>query len=703
MEDKLLYFPKTQNDVLWKDVKNSFQNETSEWVIKQDSSGSRIGTLSLNNIHKLYVTLIGGGGSGSIGEKRPKNNSKDYAIEYNSYTAYTNMVPLPGCGGGGGATLFRIPIILIQTHSTTIDYDVGRGGKGMTDTSDSHIKTAQERLGKNGENTSIVIKQLSSSGEEKIFKIKAVGGGGGGVVGYTRSREYLWNNMSSNDVQYIWDWSFGAEHNIDDTEKTLVDKASYDSNLYQWWNIRHGDDKTEIDYDKFTHFNYLAEHWTAIFKRPSYAHVAFHRELEFPIGSDLESETAYNRNEYIPYNLLTHGEDGISKLEYFKPYDKIKLSNFATEKYFGGPYDGYQPSEYGEYRTIMDPEGVNGRRLFNFGLPTETYYNFLWQYAPEQHYIDNRSWVQIWGYNIDRLRDHPRYYLRTGDIYFYKDRSIHYPTGSYLPTMSPMREKITIFAESKEDIVLNKWSAEFTGLMNDYGGPVKKIPQIKGTTGAFGGGGGGFLHYDDPTPQTLHGLYGGKEMFNVWKIPESGGGGNPYPKQIWNTIDVKILDASGLDGAYYYWGGEGYEDADSRGKSCYMTTYFIPGSGGGALDYHHQNNRISRRKYTEQQEIDFADILPAMSESPYTDIDDRVYKWYAQHHDELATGGKIMYRNRDISNNAIISRLYMNDLYGTHKINFTNKGETGPRSAEDLLMIFGAGGGGLFGGIDGRG
>ena len=781
MEDKLFYFPETQSpsEVLWKDLKNSVQTQTSEWTVKEDSSGVRIADLSLNYIHKLYVTLVGGGGSGSLGEKRPVNNYNDYGIN-NGYTPYTNMIPLPGCGGGGGATIFRIPIILIQSQNTSVEYIVGRGGAGMIDTSDSPLKTAQERVGKSGEDTSIIIRQSNTEGiMTKIFKVKAVGGGGGGVVGYTKSREYLWNHMTKNDVKYIWDWSFGAHHSIDGTaEELLNEEIAKDAYLaegnitpdgavsgalialtvfaalfsfgtlatvvgsvgfamladlyyekdmgnditknyqrFQWWNVRHDDDKKNSAYYQYTHLKRLAEDWTIIFKRPAYGHVAFHRELDFPIGSDMGSQTAENRNEYIPYNYLTHGVDGISRFEYFKPHDKIKLSYNQTEKYFGGklemapteiaaiqirhnnsnelPGSAYIPSDSGFYKIINDVGGVDAVRHFNNEKSTDSYYNFLWQYAPEEHYIDNRSWVQIWGYNVDRLRGHPRYYLRTGDTYLYKDKSSIFPPDSYLPTQTPIREKITIFADGKEDIVLPRWSPEFKSLMADYGGPVRKIPQGKGTTGAFGGAGGGFLHYDDPVPHSLHGLYGGKEMYNVWKIPESGRGGNPYPKQIWKTIDVNAEDASGnsLGGAYYYWGGEGYEDADSRGRSAYMTMHFIPGSGGGAIDYHHQNNRLSKRKYTDQ-EVDFQDILPAMSESPFTVIDNRVYKWYAKNHDELATGGKINYRLRDASSNNLISRLYMNDLYGTHKINFTNRGETGARSAEDLLMIFGAGGGG---------
>lgn len=769
MEDKLFYFPKTQNDVLWKDVKNSVESQNSEWSIKQDSSGTRIGSVTLQNLHKLYVTLIGGGGSGSLGEKRPVNSDQDYAVRNNSYTPYTNMIPLPGCGGGGAATIFRIPIILLQNKTTILNYTVGRGGDGMIDRSGGPIKTAEERLGKSGETTSIIISQYDSNIEIKKFKIKAIGGGGGGVVGYTKSREAIYN-MKSSDVEYIWDWGFGAEHGIDGTEKTLEDLASYPTEddvtspdgliggLYiaaavlsgimtfgtgalvfgtlggllladyyvetpngkrarhQYWNIRHGDDPDESSYNSYTHFNYLAENWTAIFRRPSYGHVAFHRELEYPIGSDTPDESARNRNEYIPYNMLTHGEDGILRLDYLKPYDKIKLSLYDnSERYFGGrlamspadlaviqvrhnnsnilPESAYVPSDSGLYKTINDISGVNTSRGFEHGEPTGDYYNFLWQYAPEEHYVDDRPWVQIWTYNVNRLRGHPRYYLRIGDTYLCKDKSSHMPNDSYLPAMYPMREKITIFAGGNEDIQLTRWSRQFKSLIQDYGGPIKKNPQTKGSTGAFGGAGGGFLHYDDPIPQTHHGLYGGKEMYNVWKIPESGKGGNPYPKNIWNTIDVKSLDASGLAGAYYYWGGEGYPDADSRGGSSFMTMHFIPGSGGGSLDYCHQNKRISRRKYTEQ-EVDFQDILPALSESPFTNIDDRVYKWYAEHYEELATGGKIKYRLRDASNNTLISRLYMNDLYGTHKINFTNRGETGPRTSEELLMFFGAGGGG---------
>jgi hypothetical protein len=698
MEDKLFYFPQSPGDVLWKDVKSSVQTQTTEWSVKKDVSDVRVDTLNLNNVHKLYVTLIGGGGSGSLGEKRPKNNTAEYARDNNSYTAYTNMCPLPGCGGGGAATIFRIPIILIQSHQTFVDYTVGSGGEGTFDVSSTPIKSWQERVGKNGEDTSVIIRQQNSQNvETKVFKIKAIGGGGGGVVGYTHSRESIYN-MTSASVAHIWDWSFGMEHRIDDIAVQYVNEAQYyNPNEYgegrhQWWNIRHGDDPDDLNYFQYTHFNRLAENWTAITKLPVYSHIAFHRELEFPIGRDLNSESAANRNEYIPYNFLTHGEHGISRMEYLKPYDKITLPDFSAnpERYFGG---GFAQSDPGSaiYNALVDLTG--DFKKFPKTTPTSTYYGFLWQYAGDKHYKDDREWVQIWDYNVDRLQNHPRYYLRTGNTYLCKDRGADFPKDNYLPSMTPSRQKITLFANGKEDIVLNRWSQEFTSLMQHYGGPIKKIPQPKGTTGAFGGAGGGFLHYDDPTPLRLHGLYGGQSMYNVWKIPESGRGGNPYPKKITNTINVRQLDASGLEGAYHYWGGDGYEDADSRGANSKMTTFFIPGSGGGSLDYVHQNKRISRRKYTGQ-EVDFKDIYPAFSESPYTNIDDRVFKWFAEHYEELATGGKITYEGRDPSNNAYISRLYMNDLYGTHKINFLNRGETGERPTTDLLMIFGAGGGG---------
>ena len=697
MEDKLFYFPQSPGDVLWKDVKSSVQTQTTEWSVKKDVSDVRVGTLNLNNVHKLYVTLIGGGGSGSLGEKRPKNNTAEYARDNNAYTAYTNMCPLPGCGGGGAATIFRIPIILIQSQQTFVDYTVGRGGEGMFDVSSTPIKPWEERVGKNGEDTSVIIRQQNAQNVEKVFKIKAIGGGGGGVVGSIYSRESIYN-MTSSSVAHIWDWSFGMEHRIDDVAVQYVPNAQYynpneyGEGRYQWWNIRHGDDINSPEYYQYTHFNRLAENWTAITKLPVYSHIAFHRELEFPIGSDLNSESATNRNEYIPYNFLTHGVDGINRMEYLKPYDKITLPDISPnpERYFGAGFKDSDPGS-SNYNGLVDTTG-DFKKFPNI-TPTSTYYGFLWQYAGDRHYVDNREWVQIWDYNEGRLQNHPRYYLRTGNTYMCKDRGADFPKDNYLPSMSPSREKITLFAIGKDDIVLNRWSEEFKSLMKHYGGPIKKIPQPKGTTGAFGGAGGGFLHYDDPTPQTLSGLYGGRSMYNVWKIPESGRGGNPYPKKITNTINVKQLDASGLEGAYHYWGGEGYEDADSRGANSKMTTFFIPGSGGGSLDYVHQNKRISRRKYSGQ-EVDFKDIYPALSESPYTNVDDRVFKWFAEHYEELATGGKITYEGRDPSNNAYISRLYMNDLYGTHKINFLNRGETGARPTTDLLMIFGAGGGG---------
>ena len=162
MEDKLFYFTSTPSVVLWKDVKNSVQNETLEWSFKKDSSGNNVGSMNLTKAHKLYVTLIGGGGSGSLGEKRPINNTIFYARDHDSYNEYTNMFPLPGCGGGGGATIFRIPIISIQSLNTVVDYSVGKGGTGMVDTKDDPIKPAIQRVGKSGENTSLIIKQRNN-------------------------------------------------------------------------------------------------------------------------------------------------------------------------------------------------------------------------------------------------------------------------------------------------------------------------------------------------------------------------------------------------------------------------------------------------------------------------------------------------------------------------------------------------------------
>jgi hypothetical protein len=702
MDDKLFYFPKNNSNFLWKDIKES-SSSSSEWNIKQDSSGNRIGTFNLNKIHKLYVTLIGGGGSGSLGEKRPLNNSIEYVLdEGGSYTPYTNMVPLPGCGGGGGATLFRIPILLIQNYNTTVEYTVGRGGQGAEDSKDDPLKNSNQRLGKSGEDTKIEIIQKNQQNEiVKTFKIKAMGGGGGGVVGYQHTRESIYNQTSitTNDVSYIWDWGFGKEHGINVFDKShirLVDEANYDGEKYQYWNIRQGDDPNSLDnqYYEYIHFERLTENFTAILKRPVYAHIAFHRELEYPIGNNKPSESAANRNEYIPYNLLTHGVHGISRMEWLKPNEKIKLNSLSMnkERFFGSPDYYFEDNRtLTNFNSDMDASGIIiFKNIENYS--SSDYFGFLWMYAKDKHYKDDREWVQIWDYNVDRLLNHPRYYLKIGQSYLCKDKGADYPNDSYLPSQYPQREKITLFADSKPDIVLNRWSPEFKALMTDIGGPIKKIPQPKGTIGAFGGAGGGFILYDDSSPNTIHGLYGGKSITNPWKIPESGAGGNPYPRNIWRTIDIQALDATGLNGAYYYWGGEGYEDADSRGQNSKMTMYFIPGSGGGALDYCHQNKRISRRKFPGSQ-IDFADILPAFSESPFTNVDERVFNWFADNYESLATGGKIVYQGRDPSENPI-SKLYMNDLYGTHKINFTNRGETGSKSVNELLMIFGAGGGG---------
>jgi hypothetical protein len=703
MEDKLFYFTQSSSVNLWKNIKNSNPIQQSEWSFKKDTSQNNVETLTLpKSTHKIYVTLIGGGGSGSLGERRPINNDIETAIRTGNWNAFTNMYPLPGCGGGAGATVFRLPIILIQNQTTTINYKVGKGGDGLRDKKGDTLKTADQRTGKDGEDTTLVVNQRDVYGNIiKTFKVKALGGGGGGVVGNRYSRQNVYN-FNPSQLSYIYDWSLGKERPIEDGVKTDVIEAQYNNEFYQYWYIRSGDDKINdpANYYSSNHFQWIAENWTKVYRTPSYSHIAFHRELDFPIGANSPSDSADNRNEYIPYNLLTHGESGITTLDYFKPYDKIVLGDMTgtKERYFGGNAEG-KTAGTAEYKTFMDPGGkvsdIPSRkvRIFDVLKPeNNNTFNFLYHYAPEDHYDDDRPWVGIYWYNNTRLRNHPRYYMRIGTLYQCKDRGAVYPNfESVLPAIYPGREKITIYAEGEDDIVLDHWSPEFKSLMKQYGGPVKELPQSKGKGGAFGGAGGGFIHFDDTRPSTLHGLNGGISIMNPWRLPESGKGGNPYPKQIWNMIDINNLDASGLQGAYFYWGGKGYPDADSRGGDVYISTYFIPGSGGGAVDYLHQNHRISRRKYGGD-EVNFTEVLPAFTENEYTNVDTRVYDWWTENYEKYATGGKVNHMLK--SENNSISKLYLTETYGKHNINFTNGGETGPREKKDLLKIFGSGGGG---------
>jgi hypothetical protein len=693
MEDKLFYYPiEDISHNIWKKIKNEYTQADPEFKFRKDTSGNQnnTGIQQLpKDLLKIYVTLIGGGGSGSLGETRPRNSSLEYAVNTmnagtsisTAFNAFTNMYPLPGCGGGGGATIFRIPLILIQDQNTTIEYQVGKGGDGN------------------------VIKR---------YKVKAMGGGGAGNVGFKYSRTDIYQ-MKSSDFEYIWDWSFGAEHSIDKSDPEIENSAVAGGSRKNWWYIRQSDDKENYDlYNTTQHITRLAENYTEIFKSKSYSLIAFHRELDYPIGNEYPIDSAENRNEYIPYNLLTHGENGILKKQYYKPEDKVILKKYNNVPiYFGGYYDGVSPYD-SNYVTklnsvsqprVFDKSATNYHSNFgsyididsigNVNPASNNYFNFLHHYAPEQFYKDDRAWIQIWDYNLRQLRNHPRYYLRIGYAFKSKDSTTIYPGDSYLPFTNANRSKITIFTETNGatgDIVIDKWSPEFSALVEEKGGPLYEVGQSKGSGGAFGGAGGGFLLYDDNIYNT-HGLNGGNAVTNVWKIPESGFGGRPYPKQIWNTIDIETLDASGLEGAYYYWGGKGYnkEEAISNGGNSKMTLYFIPGSGGGALDYLHQNHMLSRRKYGGS-DVDFADILPQMSESNSLNSDNRVYEYFVEKYEELATGGKINYQLR--SENMPISKIYMNDLFGQHKINFKVQGETGPRDRKELLKIFGSGGGG---------
>lgn len=700
MEDKLFYFQPTNLPSYWSNLKKTASNRPNVSIVKNTPESDQI---VLNNIHKLYITLIGGGGSGSLGELRPVNHTQIYARdqmrngkkESEAFDEMTNMLPLPGCGGGAGATVFRLPILLIQKNLTTVSYNVGKGGTGMTVNKDGNgqfidpvtlgktgsvafFDDKEFRRGKNGTDSSVVITQRiggSSGPITKTISLKAMGGGGGGVVGYFKTRKDIYN-MKSTDVQYNWAWSWGAEHPIDwsPSDENLIYASSLKSDgtreWHHYWNQRNSTDPSDSQYNEKTHFNYLAEHYTRIFRRPSYSLIAIHRELDYFIGSSTPSDTAENRNEYIPYNLLTHGEDGIMQMELLKPSDAITLG--GVTKYAGNPLKN-NPSVFPVPNTpgLKELETSDDPRSFNF----------IHQYAPDQFYTDDRGWVGIFGYQIQSLRNHPRYYMNFGWKYFCKDRSINYPNDSSLPRDSEGTNKLIIVADDiSGDIVLEKWKPDFQLLMQEYEGPLIPTPQRKGIIGAFGGAGGGFLHFEDSTPNTLDGLYGGQAIVNPWGLPSSGKGGNPYPR-----MPQSIVSSSNLGGAAYYYGGKGYEDANSSGGDVYFTTYFIPGSGGGAVEFVHTSHRLSKRKY-QGETVDFTNCLPSFSESTYTSYNESVYDWFVNNYESISTGGKVIYRLR--TTNDPVSRIYFNDEFGKHKISYKD------RSVKDLLKIFGAGGGG---------
>jgi hypothetical protein len=696
MEDKLFYFQPTTLPSLWSNLKKTVTNQPTVSIIKNTPESS---TTVLTNVHKLYVTLIGGGGSGSLGELRPINHTQYYArdrtrydgiSEKDAFDEMTNMLPLAGCGGGAGSTIFRLPIILIQKNTTTVQYSVGQGGTGMTvdkDGSGQYIDpvTLQKygsvnfyndkefRRGRNGTDTSVIINQTNSNNvNTRTVRLKAMGGGGGGVAGYFVTRKDIYN-MKSNQVQYTWGYSFGSEFFIDDspTDKNIYGTGSgaEDGNWHHYWYQRGSIDPSSSQYKDKTHFSFLAEHYTRIFSRPAYTLLAIHREMDYFIGSEYPSDAAENRNEYIPYNFLTHGEAGILHGELLRPDQQITLGGIT--KYVANPL-----KSTGQFPVPNTP----GVKEMSIGYDQRSF-NFIHQYAPDYFYTDDRGNIGIFGYQIQSLRGHPRYYMSFGKKFGFKDRSVNFPGDQFLPRDIEGGNKMIIVADTiTGDVLLEKWTEDFTKLMDEYGGPLIMQPQRKGERGAFGGAGGGFMFFDESTPSTLDGLFGGKSITNPWGLPYSGRGGNPYPRK-----PTSIISSINLNGANYYYGGEGYDDANSSGQDVFVTTYFIPGSGGGSIEFVHTSHRLSKRNYSGET-VDFKNTLPSFSESTYTSFNKSIYDWYVDNYEKIGTGGKVIYRVRN--NNNLISRFYFNDEFGRHKISYKD------REVKDLLKIFAAGGGG---------
>jgi DNA repair exonuclease SbcCD ATPase subunit len=667
MEDKLFYFqPSSQESSLWKNLKPTLSSVIPDWVEKNTNPEAKQIYVPSRSV-KLYITLIGGGGSGSLGERRLVNNTLVYARDNNAFNDTTNMLPIPGCGGGGGATIFRLPIILIKQNSTVVNYKVGAGGAGRKNGIGDPMPSKEDFVGKNGEDTSMNIIQFDASGVKvKEFNIKAMGGGGGGAVGYFKSRSDIYN-MKSSEISYVWGWDYGFEHQCG--EPITYDRLKVNNSRYHWWRIRGSDDPTSPSYSQTTEIKRIAEWYTELFTRRGFAALTFHRELDYPIGSENPIDAAENRNEYIPYNLLTHGVDGILKNNLLKPNDRITL--LGETKYAGNP----------DVLKNFPVSDINGVTTFDVGSYNPDSFNFFYKYAPDDFYYDDTPGIEIDRYMVSTLRNHPRYYFIFGDKWMMKDRSDIYPVDSFLPTDEGGKDKLTVFCEaSTQDFTLDKHSTIFKELIDKKLGPIYEVPSEKGQQGAFGGAGGGFIPYYTANPTERHGLYGGSPVRNPWLLPVSGKGGNPYPRN-----PLSMVTTEDIQDYIYYYGGKGYSDADSNGGNGTISTYFISGSGGGAVEFIHPSHRLSNRKY-DGENVDFKETIPVFSESTYTATNESIYQWFVDNYEKICLGGKITYPFRDEDNP--ISKIYMNDDQGKHKISFEG------RDVKDLLKIFGAGGGG---------
>jgi hypothetical protein len=689
MEDKLYLFKK-QILPLWNETKSSdiIQKITSPFYVQELNPTHR--TINMpKNISKIYVSLIGGGGSGSLGEHRILHNTiSDQDSSYPD-SGYKNIIPLAGSGGGGGATIFRMPVVFRQKNrKTLVEFEVGTGGESREirfgnriDPSGSSLNYPESqsmkeyRKGRNGGDSKMILRQYDLSNNLlKEAKIKAMGGAGGGAVGYFITRGQI-INMNSSDFNYIWDWSPALES--EEGSNSMMNIPGYTNPPYLYWSVRKSEDQNDKDYNILSHLSIAAENYTAITRIPSYIIVAFHREFYYPI------QDPGFRNDYISYNLLTHGESGITYFDYYKPKDTITIGDKTG--YFS--QSNLNDSDFGDFTYKFDLSTSSNTNIENF--------SFLAQYNPYRLGVDDRSSIGITRSKSDQLFGHPRYYLRTGYKYHYKDRTINlYRTDLDMPYNYPMKQKIALTSPEIPSLVLDRWSTNFKLLMSkDLPGPLYEKEMIKGEQGAFGGAGGGFLSYDKSIPTNFHGLYGGRNIKSPWNQLISGSGGRPYPRNIWDTIDFNELSRlKGYENAYFYYGGKGYSsnDAISTGGDSFITNHMIAGSGGGTIDYINTNHYISARKYNGPP-VTFKDIDPLVSEGTTLKTYDGIFQWFKNNYGKVGTGGKITYQGWDPSFNPI-SKLYMNDKYGKHNISFLENGEQVP--IEELLYIFGGGAGG---------
>lgn len=689
MEDKLLFF-KQQDLQLWSEFKNSndMQRLLTPFTFRDISGNSNSRSIELpRNICKIYVTLVGGGGSGSLGEHRRLGNALE---DGGTDTGHMNVLPLPGSGGGGGATVFRFPMVFVPKRKNIVEYRVGKGGEGREIVSGSRqfvedsLEEKQFRLGRSGEDSRVIIRQYDPVSQNLIkeIKLKAMGGGGGGIVGYLLSRSDIFRNFNSQQLKYFWGWSYvKGSDGLDDAEgnefRYIDNSIIPESKRHQYWTQHLLDPKLypgDSSGNKSQHFNVAAEHYTAITKHNAYVAITFHQEAYYPI------QDPRWRNDYVTYNLMTHGVDGILAYDWYKPDSIINYPDENTRKIFG--------------------QGIGGWGDYQFEFPKDTRpgyeeeeLNMFYQYRPNMGTSDI---VSISKSNLYKSFGIPRYYIRTGEKYYFKDRSVAFRRDLTLPFDSDATKEIFLTSD-EYSIKLIRWSEKFRYLVEEKNGPFMDVDPANlrpGTTGAFGGAGGGFILYDDATPDTLHGLAGGLQIASRFGIPASGFGGNPFPRKIINSIDEQEFRRNAAyQNALFYYGGEGYGSANSIGGRSLFSTHFVPGSGGGALDYLNIENYVSDRTF--KGEVDYKESDPEFTEGRILLSNNMISNWHIQNYEKLATGGTIDIISQDPQ--ASISKIYINkNIFGRHTISTRSTDDPSGQEIEKagLLKIYGGGGGG---------